>query len=68
LIPIKAPSYRLGADCGNGVLKLYVNGQQIDSVSDRTYTTGRVGSFIWSGETVQSSVVTYDDFLIRSLE
>jgi serine/threonine protein kinase len=68
LIPNKAPSYRLGADCGNGVLKLYVDGQQIDSVSDSTYTTGRVGLFIWSGDPVRSSVVIYDDFLIRSLE
>lgn len=68
LIPNKAPSYRLGADCGNGKLTLYVDDQQIASASDNTYTTGRVGLFIWSGETVSSSVVTYDDFLIRSLE
>ena len=27
-------SYRVGADCGNGSLTLYVNGQQIDSVTD----------------------------------
>jgi serine/threonine protein kinase len=68
LIPKEAPSYRLGADCGNGILKLYVDGQQIASVSDSTYTTGRVGLFIWSGDPVNSSIVTYDDFLIRSLE
>jgi hypothetical protein len=68
LIPYQASSYRIGADCGNGTLTLYVDGQQIVSVSDNTYTSGRVGLFIWSGETVSSSVVTYDDFLIQSLE
>lgn len=68
LIADQAPSYRVGADCGNGKLTLYVDGQQVASVSDSTYTTGRVGLFVWSGETVSSSVVTYDDFLIQSLE
>jgi hypothetical protein len=68
LIPSQVSSYRMGADCGNGILTLYVDGQRIASVSDNTYTTGRVGLFIWSGETVSSSVVTYDDFLIQSLE
>jgi serine/threonine protein kinase len=68
LIPNQAPSYLIGADCGNGTLTLYVDGQQIASVSDNTYSSGRVGLFIWSGETVTSSVVTYDDFLIQSLE
>jgi hypothetical protein len=68
LIPKQAPSYRIGADCGHGNLTLYVDGQRIASVSDNNYTSGRVGLFVWSGETVNSSVVTYDDFLVRSLE
>ena len=34
LITKNAPSYRVGADCGKGTLTLYVDGQQIASVSD----------------------------------
>jgi hypothetical protein len=37
-----AASYRIGADCGNGTLTLYVDGQQIDSVNDTTYSSGSV--------------------------
>jgi serine/threonine protein kinase len=68
LIPEKASSYRVGADCGNGKLTLYVEGKQIASVSDNTYGSGRVGLFIWSGEKVASADVTFDDFLLTSLE
>jgi serine/threonine protein kinase len=68
LIPEKASSYRVGADCGNGKLTLYVEGKQIASVSDNTYGSGRVGLFIWSGEKVASADVTFDDFLITSLQ
>jgi serine/threonine protein kinase len=63
-----ASSYRFGADCGNGTLTLYVDGQKIDSVSDSTYTTGRVGLFGWSGVDSPSADVTFDDFLVTSLE
>src|SRR5512138_1993611 len=45
-----ASSYRLGADCGNGSVALYVDGKQVASVSDSTYTSGGVGLFTWSGE------------------
>src|SRR5688572_13818206 len=41
LITQNATSYRIGADCASdGRLTLYVDGQQIDSVSDTTFTTG----------------------------
>ena len=68
LIPSKASSYRVGGDCGNGKLTLYVDGKQIASVSDNTYGSGRVGLFIWSGENVSSADVTFDDYLLTSLE
>jgi hypothetical protein len=68
LIAYKASSYRIGADCGNGRLTLYVDGQQIASVSDNTYTSGSIGLFIWSGENASSGDMTFDDFLVRSLE
>jgi len=60
--------YRVAADCGNGRLALYVDGQLIDSVSDSTYTDGGVGVFTWSGENVSSADATFDDFVIKSLK
>ncbi len=45
LIPLNADSYRIGAECGSGTLTLFVNGQQIDSVQDSTYTSGTVALF-----------------------
>ena len=68
LIPEKAASYRVGGDCGNGKLTLYVDGKQIASISDNTYGSGHAGLFIWSGQKVSSADVTFDDFLITSLE
>lgn len=67
LISQNAPSYRIGADCGNGVLTLYVDGKQIDSVSDSTYTSGAVGVIVWSGANATNTVVTFDDFLLTKL-
>ena len=66
LIAYKAPSYRVAADCGGGRLTLYVDGQQIASVTDNTYGTGRVGLFTWSGDKASSADVTFDDFLLTS--
>ena len=67
LITADAPSYRIGADCGNGTLTLYVDGQQVASVSDDSYTEGGVALFTWSGEEVASANVTFDDFLMTEL-
>jgi serine/threonine protein kinase len=63
-----AASYRVGADCGNGRLTLYVDGRQIASATDSTYGTGRVGLFAWSGDKPSSANVNFDDFLLTSLE
>lgn len=68
LIKHKASSYRIGADCGNGKLTLYVDGHKIVSVSDKTYTKGRVGLFVWSGEEASSANIRFDDFLLASLK
>lgn len=62
-----AASYRIGADCGNGALALYVDGQQIASVSDSTYVNGGVGVLTWSGEDVAAADVTFDDFVMTRL-
>ena len=62
-----AASYRLGADCGNGTLALYVDGKQIATVSDSTYTTGGVGLLTWSGENAANTNVAFDDFVMQKL-
>jgi hypothetical protein len=62
-----APSYRVGADCGNGTLTLYVDGQQVASVSDASYTGGHIALFVWSGENAQTTNVSFDDFLMTEL-
>jgi hypothetical protein len=67
LIMKNAPSYRVGADCGHGNLTLYVDGQQIASVSDSSYTNGGVAVFTWSGEEVASANVSFDDFAMTEL-
>lgn len=67
LIPVNAPSYRVGMDCGNGRLALYVNGQRIAAVSDSTHTSGQVAVFTWSGEEATNTNVSFDDFLMTAL-
>jgi hypothetical protein len=63
----EASSYRVGADCGNGTLTLYVDGQQIASVSDASYVNGGVAVFTWSGEEATNTDVSFDDFLMTEL-
>jgi hypothetical protein len=60
-------SMRIGLDCGNGTLTLYVNGQQIDSVTDSTYTKGRVGLFAASDDQENGTDITFDDFAVTKL-
>ena len=67
LITKNASSYRVGADCSNGNLTLYVDGQQITSISDSTYTGGGVAVFAWSGEEAASANVSFDDFAMTEL-
>jgi hypothetical protein len=67
LIPTDASSYRVGADCGNGAVTLYVDGQQIASVADASYVSGGVALFTWSGEEATNTDVAFDDFLMTQL-
>lgn len=60
-------TYRIGMDCGNGTLSLYVDGQLIDSVSDSSYTSGSSGVIAWSGDKVSTADVSFDDFLLSEL-
>lgn len=67
LIAKDAASYRLGADCGNGTLTLYVDGQEIASVEDTSYTSGGIALFTWSGQDAASANVSFDDFVMTQL-
>jgi hypothetical protein len=67
LITKNAASYRIGANRGNGKLTLYVDGKQIDSVSDSSYANGIMGLFVWSGEDATNTDVAFDDFQITEL-
>jgi serine/threonine protein kinase len=67
LIEKNAPSYHVEAACGNGVLTLSVNGKQIDTVTDTTYTSGRAGVFIWSAEQATKTDISFDDFILANL-
>jgi len=67
LIAKDAPSYRVGADCGNGKLTLYVDGQQVASVEDATYTSGGIALFAWSGKEAAKTDVSFDDFKMTKL-
>jgi hypothetical protein len=67
LIAKNADSYRLGADCGNGRLALYMDGQLIASATDTTYTKGSVTLFIWSSDKINTANVTFDDFRLSRL-
>jgi hypothetical protein len=68
LITPNADSYRVGADCGRGSIALYVDGRKIDSVSDTTYTKGKIALFAWSSKEKNGSDVTFDDFVVTSLK
>ena len=68
LISAASGSVRLGLDCGNGSMTLYVNGQQIDSVSDTTYTSGSIGLFVASDDQDNGANVTFDDYAVTKLD
>ena len=67
LITENASSYRVGADCGNANLTLYVDGQQVASVSDSSYSKGGIALFTWSADKENSADVSFDDFLMTDL-
>jgi hypothetical protein len=61
----EADSYRVGADCGKDLV-LYVDGKEIDRVSDSAYADGGVGIFVWSAEDATNTEVSVDDFVMTS--
>lgn len=67
LIAKDAASYRVGADCANGTLTLYVDGQEIASVDDTSYTSGGFALFAWSAAEATTTNVSFDDFVMTQL-
>jgi hypothetical protein len=65
-IATHAVSYTVGADCAGGNLTLYVNGAQIASAHDATYTSGDVGLFAWTGDGAPAEI-HYDDLVVTKL-
>ena len=61
-----AASYRLGADCGNGTITLYVDGTQIASASDSDFSQGDVGLFAWTAQEANSEI-RFDDLVVTAL-
>jgi len=61
-----AVSYTVGADCAGGDLALYVNGTQIASAHDTTYTSGDVGLFAWTGDGAPAEI-HFDNIVVTKL-
>ncbi len=67
LIPQNASSYHIALDCGNGVLTLYVNGQQVASAEDTQYVEGTIALFASTDEEPSGANVTFDNFVMSEL-
>ncbi len=61
-------SMRLGLDCKNGSMTLYVNGQVIDSVSDSDYPSGLIGLLVYNDDQQNGASVIFDDFVSSKIE
>lgn len=61
-----ASSYRIGVDCGRQLV-LYVDGKEVDRVTDTTYSSGGVGVFVWSAEDAVKTDISLDDFVMTKL-
>ncbi len=64
-VDANAASYKLGMDCANGDIVLYLDGDQIDSASDDTYSSGDIGLFAWTGSDAPAEI-HYDDLVVTA--
>jgi hypothetical protein len=67
-IPTNASSYQLGADCANGTLTLYVNGDEIASVDDSSYTSGNIGLLGATFKDSKAAEITFDSLEVTQLK
>ncbi len=69
LIPAHAASYTIGMDCGSdGTLTLYVNGKEVDTVTDTTYTSGHIGLFAATDKKPNSTDVNFSNYVATALK
>ena len=66
-IAVNQTSYLIGADCADGTLTLYVDGTQIASVEDDTFTSGSVGLIAATFDGSDSAEVTFDNYEVTQL-
>lgn len=62
-VDASAASYKVGLDCANGEIALYLNGDKVDSASDDTYSSGDIGLFAWTGDETPAEI-HYDDLVV----
>jgi hypothetical protein len=67
VIPDKAASYQVGADCGNGRLTLYANGKQVATVDDSDLIDGDVGLFAYTFD-LPNGEILFDNFIVTALK
>jgi len=58
------PSQTLRADCVGSTLTFYINGQQVGSVQDSTFSSGDVGLIAGTFD-VAGTDILFDDFVVR---
>ena len=51
-----ADSYKLAVQCANGEIKLIVDGDEIASVQDDTFTSGQIGLFVLTFDKPEADV------------
>ena len=66
-VPGLGQSFTVAADCGNGELALYVNGEQLASIEDSAFTSGYVGIFVWNAATPNAARVAFDNFKLDKI-
>lgn len=65
-LALNADSYQIGADCSTDKLTLYVDGIEIASVEDGTFTRGNIGLFAVTAQDPDTEI-RFDDMVVTKL-
>ena len=66
-IPVNAESYQIGATCASGSLTLSVNGKEIATIHDSTFSQGDVGLAAMNDQK-SPSLISFDDFTLEAVK
>jgi len=66
-VPVNASSYKIGLECANGRVALYLNKEEIFSAQDKTFTEGQVGVFLQSFDKSDAEV-HFDNLTITEVK